>query len=975
MSPENAGNFGGEDRGNPSQGYPGPWQAFLGALKRRDLASWAFRILLVTAVGGLSGILAYLAVGGFLQLINERDMIISPTYFLVLGLLVGLVFSLAEVATVFTQRSGKNEEPRSFYSPTLVTAGGILALVLGLNYLGDNGIIAWFSVSLLYGLSIYIGTGLISRSRNYPALPFRRIFGAGIGGLSGGLLVSSVALLRTISSVDEGYAILMAFSMAVSGAVLGLGITGSIWIVGKLRAVDSPTIPKPASRRKLVVSILLVAIIMTPVTINSYWASLDLNTDAAFFSGGSQSVFLCSQLNEGEGSTDSVNVGVSEVIAFLERLPNKKAPEFATLFLLSGDPLYGQKFRQALLDEVGSNEFIALSGSDKAWQYHAMLRGYYYLQVEMDFPQLFDATERNRILDWFRAINENALRLTWVDLVYGLSFKETPTGIYANQEIGVGLLSVLAEVLKDRYPDVSRENLEYVRAHAIGWSGNFRNPDDGVVYHQAVWMKNAYVLGRYGNIGDLRGINSLRAFEWVLLQWPPNGMSPAYNMPFEYTPIDVMVIGSRLFGDGRYLWLAQRMLEAEMRLSIDERDPVMGLEYWDEGLEPQRPQVGSCYLTGTTGIAQRPGPARPDKLVFRDGWEPDSLYALLNLRFSGWHRYKATNSFVTIMYGEPFVVEDLDIRHHPWLPDARADHRDRRVDRDSLNGLLIEADGLERIVAKLTGTTSGWYQDPPRFAELVFFNYTSSVDFSKTRISDWHGWTHERVSVLVKDGYFVVLDNARGRNSQKVSLDWHLKGDAETFADGIRLSQGDYSLAVHFPRLASEYRAVTVPDTKAYPPAGHIHDSDLTLSLVSENVLESGFVTLFLPLTDSDPYEVERVRVLDDQGKDAYPRALAVRLTRLNQTDVIGTRFEVGRFVYGDVTTDSEAFVQRTSPASSSISFNGATFFEIRNTEPPAMISLNGRLLENGRDWSHANGATLIFLDLEAGILEILFQA
>jgi len=132
---------------------------------------------------------------------------------------------------------------------------------------------------------------------------------------------------------------------------------------------------------------------------------------------------------------------------------------------------------------------------------------------------------------------------------------------------------------------------------------------------------------------------------------------------------------------------------------------------------------------------------------------------LLNLRFSGWHSYKATNSFISVMYGEPFLVEKLELKNHSWLPRGKADHRDKKIDRAELNGFQIETTGLQKIIYLITGIGSYWAQDPPRFTEVLAFNTTKIADYSITKISNWHGWDNTRTSVMVKgnDSFIVVL--------------------------------------------------------------------------------------------------------------------------------------------------------------------------------------------------------------------------
>lgn len=140
------------------------------------------------------------------------------------------------------------------------------------------------------------------------------------------------------------------------------------------------------------------------------------------------------------------------------------------------------------------------------------------------------------------------------------------------------------------------------------------------------------------------------------------------------------------------------------------------------------------------------------------------------------------------MYGEPFVVEKLELKNHSWIPRGKADQRDKKIDRTELNGFQIETTGLQKIIYKITGIGSSWAQDPPRFAEVLAFNSTPLADYLITRISNWHGRDNTRTSVLVKgnDSFLVVFYQNKGKSSGKVAVTWHLKGDAEINDQSIK---------------------------------------------------------------------------------------------------------------------------------------------------------------------------------------------
>jgi len=926
---------------------------------------------LILPLGGiLGGIFAYFIEIKILQYIGEyRGLQLDN--FLISGLLMGIMIMFLSIMPKYM----KKIQPFHFALLALILIG----LFLGLYFI-ENTIFSWIFLVLSFAIWIYMVSNFFYSLGDRPIIKHAmNIIGAYIGGVAAAIFVCLAFVLRINFSIDEGYFLLTTLLMSLIGATIGVIIIMSAvaWnLTFKNEANLFSENISISKKRKIAPSFIIFLLLL--ITAFNYWETMGLNEVSKLQLGDNyKDIFICSNLSTANEIND-FTYNKSEIVKFLENKPKKRIDMFAILYLLSNNDKYAQEFKNALLNEAKNQKFIGISGSVKAWQYEAMIRAYYYLLLTEKNPLLFNESEKELILEWFKKINEQVFKISWVDCIYGFLFKKIPDGPYENQEIGTGLLAVLSEVLKEKYPDLSERDIEYINNFGVGWRGNFRNPDDGIVYHQQVWIKNAYMMAKYGGQNEyLLSNNSRNSFEWILLQWPPNGMSPAYNIPAEYTPFDIMVMGAYLFNDGRYLWLAERMLDDEVKNINREIDYIVGLEYWNDSLIPVKPTVGSCYIKGTTGIAQRPGPVKPDKIVFRDGWDNDSLYALLNLRFYGWHSYKATNAFISIMYGgQPFVVEELPLKHHSWLPKAKADSRDKKIDRTMLNGFQIEKTGLERIIYEITGFGSLWSQDPPKFAELITFNSTSFIDYAITRILDWHGWTHDRVSVLVKGDYFIVLDHAKGDNKKKVALTWHLKGNIEFTSNGIKLTQGNHSLFVYYPHLNGWYRIKIVNNTKQYPSAGDIHDPDLDFWMITENKSEIAFITLFYPEKENVDYKLEKIEVLNNKTQLAYPKALGIKIIRPNQTDIMGVSFVPGEFVYENIKTNAEIFILRENPYSWNISFYNATFFGIKSDNKPSSVRLNEIELIYGKDWYYSENVILIAkTDENQGMINIEFDS
>jgi hypothetical protein len=255
---------------------------------------------------------------------------------------------------------------------------------------------------------------------------------------------------------------------------------------------------------------------------------------------------------------------------------------------------------------------------------------------------------------------------------------------------------------------------------------------------------------------------------------------------------------AQMLDDGRYVWLADRSLARVEAKGIGlAANP--GLEE-PLSLEGRSPTAGSCLIYGDSGLPMQPGPLAPDKVVFRDGWQQDSAYLLLNLRFSGWHRYKATNSIILAYQDGPLLIERDEGQSVRWLPLGREAYRDKRIAREDLNGLLLPREGLDSAVQMLTGQGSAWAQDPPHYAQADSFQTLGPVDTSRTTLHDWRGWTHSRSIYFIHEGPVVIVDEAdSSRGDQDAALMWHAAGEAQLEADGLWLRTGDSPARMALP--------------------------------------------------------------------------------------------------------------------------------------------------------------------------------
>jgi hypothetical protein len=466
------------------------------------------------------------------------------------------------------------------------------------------------------------------------------------------------------------------------------------------------------------------------------------------------------------------------VLKLVEANPHRGAPEYAMLALGAGDTRWAQDFRRSLLEEAAAMRFTGPAQSVKYIQYEASQRAYYYPRVRAAFPGLFTPAEEEQILNWFAAINRRALTVEWVDWMYALAFSKPPEGPYENQETGAGLLALLeAHNLDD--PSLSSRNLDYLSRNLRGWSHRFRVTDDAVVY-QPEWMNNAFFQSLFTGAPDMNAVR--RSYEWLLAQALPDGSPLQYNHPGFITMADHAYPAAGLLQDERFVWLSARAAEY-LEANQGSLAAKPGLEE-AAGLDGASPDLGSCLLYGDSGLPNQVGPLAPDKLVFRDGWTADSAYLLLNLRFTGWHRYKAANTLTLFYQSGRLAGDEMSGEAFSWLPSGRSHFRDKRVPRENLNGLSVERSGLSAVLYSLTGIGGPWAQDPPFYAHVEGFETVAGLDSSRTTIEDWHGWNHRRSVYFYHQGPAVIVDSARGPAGSKASLFWHVTGSSAGLQNG-----------------------------------------------------------------------------------------------------------------------------------------------------------------------------------------------
>lgn len=698
---------------------------------------------------------------------------------------VAAAYAFALVVAMLAGYTGPYIKGRAWQWSLLTPLSGLLGLgLLLLPAARESTLFSWLAVGSLWLAALHLGLSL-KGARGWRVLRTLLLL-AGLTAFAGFVPVAVLQWHERFST-EEAFALLQA---AVLAGVFLLLLPPASLVAG----YSSPAVRLPSFslRRRWAGSVAVALLAAVAIcTLFLYQGSFYDPTPPDYPGITEQTPFNCLPAQLSDQVYDGQEV-FARLVANIETKPNKDTPGLGMLALSTGKAQWAQAFRDALLEEARTGKFTEPSNSVKYPQYEAALRAYYLPRIERAFPALFDDAEERELADWFAAINRRALTVEWSDWVYAAALGNRPTGLYENQENGAGLVSnLIAGDLQD--PGLATANRAYLEDNVRGWAARFRNTDDAFIY-QPEWIDNALFQSLAGQPIDPS--RKALSFEWLLLQAQPDGELPPYNHPSRPSLAGVAYLGASELGDPRYMWLAGRALdEADAHGRFVSAPP--GVET-PLALRGTAPEQGSCLLYGDSGLPTRSGPLAPDKIVMRSGWDAGAAYVLLNLRFTGWHRYKATNTISLVSFGQQVVGDQPGSATFAWLPKGRSLFRDKRIPREGLNGVLFEARGLEVVARALTGIGSYWAQDPPWHARVLEFNQEGAWDVAQAVIDDWHGWQQTRTVYLHRNGNIVVVaDESIGPANGQAGLAWHLQGDAWTNdpAPAVSLRTGEGSEA------------------------------------------------------------------------------------------------------------------------------------------------------------------------------------
>lgn len=511
------------------------------------------------------------------------------------------------------------------------------------------------------------------------------------------------------------------------------------------------------------------------------------------------------------------------------------------------------------------------------------------------------------------------------------------------------------------HPDTEKWEMQRKALGDDNW-GNWEI-EDATIYH-GVWL---YALLGYadalGRLDELLDTPEMYYYAHYFLRLMcPAGMIPDFgdaNWMANWPRFLVFFeAAAKHYQDPRMKWAASII----GRKFIDFRDPTnIGLAY----------NFLDCYLWGSDEVpVQAPRSLTEEvmedvqgkKIVFRDGWDPDSSYLLLNYRDEGdgglnfrdylrdtipveeekmTHGHADENSIVLLMSGGSVLLHDGGYRD--YMPSGpfgayRQDYFHNRLcvrpekiwmgqNQGEFRYSIRDAIPGQRVLDFLHN--AGSYRRVQ--TRKVDFLSLDDFDYSRTRLID-AGWGYEwdRVIAFVKElGLYVVFDIFKSLKEEYFTLAnlWHTRkilsqGDHwyDTVYDRIQnqeLTQKK-QLLIFFPMTHFRLEGVE-PEKRHYQQETLIHQTTAQHFEMGETV---GFITILIPHSQDETPEkwLERIHALQTEPDRA---GLCVVIESEDRRIVIGVKqdlrkdmardwrrprytYDAGKIIFGEFETNGD---------------------------------------------------------------------
>ncbi|NPV47048.1 MAG: PQQ-like beta-propeller repeat protein [Armatimonadetes bacterium] len=259
--------------------------------------------------------------------------------------------------------------------------------------------------------------------------------------------------------------------------------------------------------------------------------------------------------------------------------------------------------------------------------------------------------------------------------------------------------------------------------------------------------------------------NARRAADFAILTMNNLG----YQVPYGdtgawicwFSELPVLRACEWFYRDGRYQWAINKKLALGQRLALGQLDPQGPTTAPDDLIGARAWALDAKYF-GEAGEGAPPVEATVDKVAFRDSFDPQGQYLLLDGLSNGGHRHMDGNS-----------VLQWTERERVWLADADYIKSLPKYH----NGVLILKDGQSASI--------------PDYCELERFADLPGLAASITTLRNYAGVDWRRHVFWLKGQAFVIADQMVAREAGDYSFRavWQTVGEVEVNDNGLDINQ------------------------------------------------------------------------------------------------------------------------------------------------------------------------------------------
>ncbi|MDA0748280.1 MAG: PQQ-binding-like beta-propeller repeat protein, partial [bacterium] len=361
------------------------------------------------------------------------------------------------------------------------------------------------------------------------------------------------------------------------------------------------------------------------------------------------------------------------------------------------------------------------------------------------------------------------------------------------------------------------------------------------------WLTHLHLTKYSLSSGDMTFFENgcaKRAAEYAILTSDNLGYALPYGdnaSPFGWwSELPYLRAAVCVLGDGRYQWMLDKKTAVEPRYAAFEYyrrvEPVEPVDLDGTQVFP----VDPLYYASNNGKNHLPLKKTVDKVVFRDGYDPDGQYLFLDGLSNGGHKHYDGNSISRITENRRIWLADCD-----YIKSLPKFH----------NGVLVFKNGQSEEI--------------PPFVELEHSANFASSGFSETTLRDYSGVDWHRNILWNRGRYFLVVDEMEAKTEDEYSFRavWQTVGDAKVKNGGLAVEQdGEHFFiqGLDGPTLKLEDDAVTGKNWVGYEHAEPVVRILQQIANVKLKVGESyRFFNLLYCTDDEQPQKLEMKQVTD----------------------------------------------------------------------------------------------------------------